>query len=525
MRVRHRTAALALCAFLAPIAAAQDERAEAVRTEDVRAAEDGTLALRIEDAWQLALERNIGLELETRAREASRLDALGSWGAFDPVFNLSLSYANGERPQNNTFVGGGIVTVDVENQRAEAGLTFPFRTGGRLDLSTALDSTSLNSAALGNEDFNDASISATFVQPLLRGAWERSATTDQELARLRLARQEAQWRQTREQLLLDVHVAYWDLVAALEEVEVRERALALGEEQLRQEIERERVGVGTEVDVLQAETNVSTREEELLLARNTVGQREDALKQLVFGPLGEGEGEQRLADWDRELVPLTALPTELEHEDPTVWIARLDAAFRSRPDLEALRTDVLLAETELVARRTARDAQLDLSLGVSSSASDASTGDAIDTTAGFDFPTYSAGLTYSIPLGNRSAKYAERSARVELRRANLAYDQAENRVVAELRDALRNVSYQARAVRAATTSREFAERQLQAEQVRFREGLSTTFQVLEFQQTLTEALSGEQTARANLAKARAQLVFAEGRLGESLGAPPGRDEE
>lgn len=511
MRVRLHTTAVALCALLAPLAPAQEA--------SVAASEGDTLALRIEDAWQLALERNIGLALEARSREASRLTALGSWGAFDPVFNLSLSYADGERPQNNTFVGGGIVTVDVENQRADAGLTFPFRTGGRLELSGSLDSTSLTSAALGNEDFNDASVSATYVQPLLRGAWERAATTDQELARLRLARTEAQWRQTREQLLLDVHVAYWDLVAALEEVEVRERALELGREQLRQETERERVGVGTEVDVLQAETNVSTREEQLLLARNTVDQREDALKQLVFGPLGEADGEQTLEDWDRELVPLTSLPTTLEHDDPGSWIARLDSAFQLRPDLEVLRADVSIAETELVARRTARDAQLDLSLGISSSASDASTNEAVESASGFDFPTYSAGLTYSIPLGNRSAKYAERSARVELRRANLAYDQAENQVVADLRDALREVYYQAQAVRAATTSREFAERQLEAEQVRYREGLSTTFQVLEFQQTLTEALSGEQTARANLAKARARLVFAEGRLGESLGAP------
>lgn len=516
---RRRSAAIAvLCAVLAPTVAAQD--APPAAPDDPLAAdtaEDALLALRLEDAWMLALERNIGLELASRARETARFDALGSWGAFDPVFSLTATYSDSERPQNNTFVGGGIVSVDVENQRAEAALAFPFRTGGQLDLSASLDSTSFASAALGNQDFNDTGLSASYVQPLLRGAWEREATTNQALARLRLQRQEAEWHRTREQLLLDVHLAYWDLVAALEEVEVRERALELGREQLRQERERLEVGVGTQVDVLQAATNVATREEQLLFAHNAALQREDALKQLVFGPLGPGLAEQSREDWDLELVPLTALPTSLDHADPTSWIARLDAAFELRPDLDLLRADIALAEIELVARRSEREAQLDLTLAVSSSASDASTNRSIDTTAGFDFPTYSASLTYSIPLRNRAAKYAERAARTELRRAHLAYEEAENRAVSELRDALREVSYQARAVRAATTSREFAERQLAAEQVRYREGLSTTFQVLEFQQTLTEALSGEQTARANLAKARAQLVFAEGRLGTSLG--------
>jgi outer membrane protein len=509
--------ALAALALAGPTLRAQ----EAVEVEQ--------LPLRLEDAWSLALDSNIGLSIQERSREAARYDALGSWGAFDPVFSLSATYTEGERPQNNTFTTGNVFVLDFDNKRAEARLTTPVRSGGRFDISATLDNTSSQipngSGGIDSESFTDTNVAVSFVQPLLRGAGVREATTQQERSRLQLAREQASYDQAREQLLLDVHVAYWDLVAALEEVGVRERALALGNEQLRQESERLRVGVGTEVDVLQAETNVATREEQLLLANNTVDQREDALKLLVFGEPSNEKGGHRREDWNRRLVPLTELPTDLEHDAPDTWLARLDAAFEQRPDLAVLRADIEIAEIDLVARRSDREASLDLTLSISSGASDASRRDSLQAGIGFDFPTYSASLSYEVPLRNRSARYAERAARASLRSRHLAYSEAENRTVSDLRNGLREVYYQARAVEAASKSREFAERQLEAEQVRYREGLSTTFQVLEFQQTLTEALSSEQTVRANLAKSRAQLLFAEGRLAQALGIEPARADQ
>ena len=62
-----------------------------------------------------------------------------------------------------------------------------------------------------------------------------------------------------------------------------------------------------------------------------------------------------------------------------------------------------------------------------------------------------------------------------------------------------------------------AQRQLEAEETRMRIGLSTTFQVLEFQETLAEAKSTEVTARAAYAKARIKLTQSEGGLAN--GAP------
>ena len=63
---------------------------------------------------------------------------------------------------------------------------------------------------------------------------------------------------------------------------------------------------------------------------------------------------------------------------------------------------------------------------------------------------------------------------------------------------------------ATSTSLELARRQLEAENARFAQDLSTTFQVLEFQHSLIEAMSNERAARAGFVKALAELDNAQG---------------
>ena len=108
---------------------------------------------------------------------------------------------------------------------------------------------------------------------------------------------------------------------------------------------------------------------------------------------------------------------------------------------------------------------------------------------------------------------------LRLRSARLAHDDLESRVVSEVRSSHRRVLYEAQAVAAAETSVSLARRQLEAEQARFREGLATNFQVLEFQEDLTLAQFTLVQARAEFAKARAALARSQGLPAEGEQAP------
>ncbi len=482
-------------------------------------APEADLELALEDALRIALESNIGLDVQRLATEELRQLALGSWGAFDPVLFLQGTLTDRESPGVSDLSGANVLEEDTQSGIAR--LTWPVQTGGTLQLQLSHDnSRTNNSFAVFDVSTTDV-FTASLVQPLLRGAWVRYATSGQREAEANYELQRERERQTLQRLLLDVSNAYWDLVSAREELAVRELAVTLGREQQTRDERRLAVGTGTEVDVLQARTNVAQQEEARIRARQTLRTAEDNLRRLLLQkPTGETEGT--LDAWDRPIVPITPLPEVQPGEEPRDldWREALERALRGRPELAQERALIDVAEIRLQRSRSERLPQLDLTLAATGVGFDTDPQDAFSSSTSFEFPEYRAGLTFSVPLGNRQASHAARAARAALRRSRLSYDQRELDVLAEVRAALRDVRFRAEAVQAATTSLELARRQLEAEQSRLDIGLSTTFQVLEFQQDLAQALSTERAARAAYAKAWAALAHAEGTLGTEGGAPP-----
>ena len=484
--------------------------------------EQQALALSLDEALELALRNNLDLTVAERQTEIARLDALGSWGAFDPVLSASGALVEREREGSSSLSGANVLEED--NQEFTASLDWPIPTGADLSLSYSRSNDRTNNTFATFDVSTTDIVTAMVTQPLLRGAWSRFATTNQRQAEVELQRQRAAEDQVRQGLLLNVYNAYWDLVSAREQLEVRIVTYELGVEQLRQDERRLEVGAGTEVDVLQSETNVAQSWEQLLQAGNTVLAAEDTLRTLLFvDSLAAGESGGVETSWEWPLVPTTEFPPiegadvptlDAQGDDPVLWRSSAATALNHRPEIAQARFDVDVAEVQLERARSDRRPQLDLVVTATSVGFDADPSDALSEATGFDFPEYRGSLVFSLPLRNRTARFAERSARAAVRNAELQYEIRELDILTEVRAAVRDLRYSAIAALAAETSRELAERQLAAEQARQRNGLSTTFQVLEFQQTLAEARSDERAARAAYAKAQAALEHAEGVLGD-----------
>jgi outer membrane protein len=194
------------------------------------------------------------------------------------------------------------------------------------------------------------------------------------------------------------------------------------------------------------------------------------------------------------------------------WADALLVALENRSDLRVQRVAIESARLGLLRAESERLAGLDLEVSASSNGQSTDPGEALDDTFGWEFPGWSVRLTYNMPIGNRAARQAVVAAEAQVRLARVDEQRAEMAAVAEVRDAVREVRYRAEAVRAAVTSLRLAERQLEAEQARYDEGLSTNFQVLEFQRDLVEAQRGERQARVEYVKARTQLLAAQGLL-------------
>lgn len=497
--LRRPLAALALAALLTTPTAAQE-----VREGTPEPALPQILELDLRRALEIAVAADLGLQIEDLSTQIARFNSAASWGAFDPVLTASGSVSDSEFEGQSILSGGDV--LEENTLSFDSSVVFPLLTGGSIDVSFRTDNTKTNNTFQLINPATTDSVSITYQQPLLRGAWREYATSTQREADLEYRSQVEVFRLRRQELLQVVADAYWNVVSAEEQLGVAESMIELAREQLDQNQRRLDAGVGTDVEVLQAEANEALRVEQRLMAEVAVRDAFDALRAVLF----PGTREET---WELEIRLVTPLPEQVDDPVPS-WQQGLARALERRPELlqQALRIEA--SEVQLARARSEKRHGLDLSLTASSRGFDGNSADAFGEAIGFDYPSTTAALSYSVPFRNRAARNAERAARASVRVARLTFDQIETQVVAEVRSAVRQVLYQAQAVQAAGTSLDLARRQLEAEEARLRVGLSTTFQVLEFQQDYSEALSTERSARASYAKARVALLRAQGIIGE-----------
>lgn len=461
--------------------------------------------LSLEECLGMALSNNLGLERAVIESEIAQFDAMSSWGAFDWVFDVRGSYTDSESEANTALAGADV--VEQQDARVDVDLTKPFTWGGTFGFHFDTQRSQTNNSFFNAPELIQDNLRISYTQPLFRGRGIAAQTSAQREAEIVEQQRREDRRSARQTLLHDVEVAYWELVAALQQLEVAESALSLGEEQVGRERSRVRAGDGTEVDVLQARTEVATRTEALLQAKNDVAQREDDLKQLLFA-------DSAPERWERGIEPRSTLPDASRAPELPGWQSAYDVALSRRSDVRNARMDVDTSRVRLTRARNDRLHGLDLELVASSNGVDENYPGALSDALEFRFPTYTVALSYNVPLQNRTASYAERSARERLRGSQVALEETEITALADVRRALREVKYRAQAVFAAEQSLELARSQLEAEQKRFEADLTTTFEVLQFQQTLIEALSTRSRAGVEYAKALVGLQRAQGVVGE-----------
>lgn len=97
----------------------------------------------------------------------------------------------------------------------------------------------------------------------------------------------------------------------------------------------------------------------------------------------------------------------------------------------------------------------------------------------------------SYPLGNRAAKSRLSASRLEAAQSLMQIKDLEKSIVVEVREAVRKIKTDAKRVHAARIARKLAEEKLAAEEKKFAVGLSTSFNVLEFQTDLAAEQSKE----------------------------------
>ncbi|MGH7949418.1 MAG: TolC family protein, partial [Candidatus Binataceae bacterium] len=142
--------------------------------------------------------------------------------------------------------------------------------------------------------------------------------------------------------------------------------------------------------------------------------------------------------------------------------------------------------------------------------------DALNRLWKFSFYNYAAVLTFQMPLNNATAKASLAQARIQFEQSRLQYRSALSQAIVEVEGALNNLLANIQRARATQQATYYARQSLRDEQIRFRVGMATTHDLLQFQQTLVQAEDNQVQAEVDLENSKLGVLHAQGILLDSF---------
>jgi outer membrane protein len=457
--------------------------------------------LTLEEAVQEALANNLGLRIE-RLNPINADDNVAiEEAAFDPVLSAGLGHSEGEQSVLRTTSDSRSYSAGVRKRLAMTNATVSATTSWSRNDGTRFDQ-ELN-LIVGGGLSERAAISVGIDQPLLRDFGNDIATAGLERARADQRAARYQLQDATLGLLSELERRYWGLAEANARLELRRTNFALAQRLLDEISERAELGLATQLDVIQAEANLAQRDEDILLAQQTVDDAKDALLS-ILGRMNDGLA--LTTDLVIEALPPVAPETP---ELAAVWREALESDFAQR------RQEEIIAQREIdrTLARNNRKPTLDLNVSATLSGLSGESGyDALERAVDADGEDWNVRFSFVYPLGQRAANASLRQAERRLSQAEIQLIELKQELLQEVRTTWRELDTRKKRLRAAELVLELQEQTFAQERSRLDEGLSTLRDVLEIQRDLDDARLGLLSARAAAIQAEVRLERLRGTL-------------
>ncbi len=504
------------------------------------------------------MENNNDIEIARTDVRLAESQLLSLRGIYDPALTFRSEINNSVRPVVNIFGGanqsGTVATTDYNNdfsisrQFGKGGGSYTYFFNNTREKTTASNST-LNPFFSSNQG-------VTFTQPLWRN---RSIDRNRQQIRIqqkRLQQSDADFRRSTIEVIALVQRSYWDLVFALRDEQNQIANLNLARENFRRTEASVAAGASAPLERAEIQTELSTREQSLLIASQNVTLAENVLKNLMLkDPLAP--------EWSRVLVP-TDQPSF--DDTPLNLETSLKEARANRPEMKRLQLQQDINDIDLQYFKNQTKPQIDLTgtfsttgLAGTRSFTTGSTGSipiidgspltdadafllneinrlrAFQNLPPLDVPTVIpqtgsvpsqflggygktlrnlfsfdtrnvvAGVTIQFPLKNRTAEANLASVRIQREQLAAQTRSQDQNIEVEVRNAVQSVETARRRVLAARQARQSAEEQLAGERRLYQVGRSTTFLLFQRENQLVNARNQELRAETDYNKALADL--------------------
>lgn len=535
-----RLALLALVALGAP-AWAQNEKPIEER-QILRVGVSGEeRKLTLDEAIEAALKSNLAIEIERTNVDTAAQLTKAARGVFDPLLRYNPNIETRNTPTASVLISPtGNLTEHVQNQNVSFVQKTPWQ-GLSLKVDWDNSRQSTNNPFSGLTPFTTSRLNFGLAMPLWRN---REIDRDRAEIRIRRIREDVSRTDFERRVIdttADVQNAYWDLVAALRDREVRRDGVRLAREQLARSQRQIESGTLAPVELAASEAELQRRIDSFVSSVNTVTQAENALKSLMAGSREE-------PIWSIQLTPVDMKPLDVPFRDLSRMVS---LSLDRRPELTAIKLvdDVNQIQGKVARNQTKPQVNLTGNYAIAGLAGQLSSapnplaasqtaqldrlnalsamvglppippasfggapptllggyGQTLSNLFGGNYYTVSGGLQVEWNLRNRSAQAELAQTTIADRRIKLQKRQLEQVAEVETRNALQALESAEQRIRASEASERAAQEKLESEIRLFQTGESTNFLVLTRQNELLDSRLRSVVAVLDYNKAIARL--------------------
>lgn len=483
------------------------------------AASEEVSSLTLEECIVKAMENNLKIAVEIYNPELAEANLSLAKEMFMPRFDLSFGSRRMEEP-SYWWLQGEDTVIDKTSDYSLA-LIQRIPTGGNLTLSlNSYQAKTNQSFQLINPRFG-STLQLDFSQPLLRDFGFKVSRKEIIIAQNNLDISLNQYKSVLMDIIYRVQEAYWNLVFSVEDHKVKIQSLELAKK-LQQKNKREvELGKLAPIELLNAETEVATREAELLQAEALIRRNQDILSSIMN--LNTSEKMESL-----KLIPLDQPEF---FKKPVYFEEALNSARRMRPELAVQKKTIESNEINFSFAKNKMLPGLDLNLsywspgisgdrliyqddnpflGIVIGKEKGSPSDSLEDALNFLYKNWSVSLTLTLPLSNILSRAEYVRAKMELEKSQASIKEIENQILLEVKDAAREIETSAKRVEAFRLAKELARKRLEAEEKKLEVGMTTNFFVLQYQEEFANARSQELRALVDYNLAWAKLEKAMG---------------
>ena len=324
---------------------------------------------------------------------------------FDPRAFVETKFLDTSDPVGSILTTGGPERYIDQNWYYNSGLRKRTLTGAQIELSQKIGYEDSNSLYFIPPLQGSSRLSLSITQPLLNGAGKAYNSHLIVLAQIDAQTARESVSKDLQTLLLDVYQAYWDLYLQRSLLLQKRRLYERGVEICRElEARRELDAIGGQL--ARAKAAVASRYGAMIRQETELLNADAKLRILINDPC-------LLANRNQELIPMQQ---PLHDPCPVTFQDSLIVALHHRPEINQVRSELRAAciRQDVAKNELLPVLNLILTTYVSGLEGDVNIGKAMGDQFTAGRPTYSTGVTFELPLGNRAARSKYDRRRLEI---------------------------------------------------------------------------------------------------------------